>query len=125
MYTIPGLPRPVLTWSPSDSDMEAVRQQTREIGRLAGATGLGRMELEDHDDDEYWGTTTAWHQLGMLRMAESATSGVVDRDCRVFGTSALYVAGGGVFPQSGRANPTLTIVALSIRLADHLRARLA
>jgi choline dehydrogenase-like flavoprotein len=51
--------------------------------------------------------------------------GVVDANARVHGTSNVYVAGSSVFPTGGYANPTLTIVALSIRLADHLREVLA
>lgn len=46
--------------------------------------------------------------------------GVVDPDCRVHGTENLFIAGSSVFPTSGFANPTFTIVALAIRLADHL-----
>ena len=53
-------------------------------------------------------------------MAEDPKHGVVDRNCRVFGTGNLYVASSAVFPTSSYANPTLTIVALAIRLADHL-----
>jgi choline dehydrogenase-like flavoprotein len=55
-------------------------------------------------------------------MSESPRTGVVDRDCRVFGVRNLYVAGSAVFPSVGHANPTLTIVALSLRLAEHLRS---
>jgi choline dehydrogenase-like flavoprotein len=53
-------------------------------------------------------------------MAVNAESGVVDPNCRVFGTQNLYVSGSSIFPTSGHANPTLTIVALAIRLAEHL-----
>ena len=120
-----GMPRPVLTWEPAEDDIEAVRQSGIEIGKAAGAAGLGRFELEDHDDDPYWNVVTAWHQLGTLRMAQSPTSGVTDPDGRVHGAGALYVASGAVFPTGGRANPTLTIVALAIRLADHLQQRMA
>ena len=56
-------------------------------------------------------------------MAVDDRWGVVDNDCRVHGTENLYVAGASVFPTAGSANPTLTIVALAIRLADHLRQR--
>jgi choline dehydrogenase-like flavoprotein len=104
--------------------MGAVRETARLFGEFAGASGLGRVQIEDHDHDPFWNTTTAWHQLGTMRMAQSPMSGVVDTDCRVHGAGALYVASGAVFPTVGRANPTLTIVALSIRLSDHLKGRL-
>ncbi len=120
-----GVPAPILQWAPSADDMEAVRQSAIEIGRMAGAAGLGRIELEDYGDDPYWGTTTAWHQLGTMRMADSPQAGVTDADGRVHGAGALYVASGATFPSVGRANPTLTIVALTLRLADHLKGRLA
>ena len=54
-------------------------------------------------------------------MSADPKSGVVDSDCKVFGLSNLFIAGSSVFPTSSHANPTLTIVALAIRLADHLR----
>ena len=50
--------------------------------------------------------------------------GVVDPDCRVWGIDNLYVAGSSVFPTNGHVNPTLSIVALAVRLADHLRIEL-
>lgn len=118
-----GQPRAVLRWAPSEDDMESVRETARIFGRFAGEAGLARMQIEDHDAEPYWGTTTAWHQLGTTRMAPTESTGVVDGDGQVFGTRGLYVAGGSVMPTSGRANPTLTIVALSIRLADHLATK--
>jgi choline dehydrogenase-like flavoprotein len=54
-------------------------------------------------------------------MHDDPHKGVVDRNCRLHGCDNLYVIGGSVFPTSGAANPTLTIVALTLRLADHLR----
>jgi choline dehydrogenase-like flavoprotein len=57
-------------------------------------------------------------------MAESERGGVVDADCRVFGQDNLFCAGSSVFPTAGHANPTLTIVALALRLADRVKARL-
>ena len=65
------------------------------------------------------------HHIGTTRMHVDPKQGVVDPDCRVHGLSNLYVAGSSVFPTSGYANPTLTIVALALRLADHLKARLS
>ena len=60
------------------------------------------------------------HHIGTTRMSDDPRSGVVDANCRVHATDNLYVAGASVFPTSGHANPTLTILALSLRLADHL-----
>ncbi len=64
------------------------------------------------------------HHMGSTRMASDPGQGVVDAQCRVHGVDNLYVAGSSVFPTGGWAFPTLTIVALSLRLADHLRARM-
>jgi choline dehydrogenase-like flavoprotein len=61
-----------------------------------------------------------FHHMGTTRMASDPASGVVDADCRVHGVENLYVAGSSVFPTGGNANPTLTIIALALRLADHL-----
>jgi choline dehydrogenase-like flavoprotein len=65
-----------------------------------------------------------FHHIGATRMSERPTYGVVDRDCRVHGISNLYVAGSSVFPTAGTAAPTLTIVALALRVADHICSRL-
>jgi choline dehydrogenase-like flavoprotein len=58
--------------------------------------------------------------MGTTRMADDPSTGVVDSNCRVFATRNLFIAGSSVFPTGGAANPTLTIVALALRLADHL-----
>ena len=60
------------------------------------------------------------HHMGTTRMHAAAEHGVVDQNSRVHGTSNLFVTGSSVFPTGGYANPTLTIVALAVRLADHL-----
>ncbi|MEM9250189.1 MAG: GMC family oxidoreductase [Pseudomonadota bacterium] len=108
-------------WAPSQDEVAAVKRATAIVGAAVGAEGLGRVELETHDADPYWGMTTSWHQMGTTRMAEATTSGVCDPQGRVHGTDALYMTGTSLFPTAGRANPTLTAVALSVRLADHLK----
>jgi choline dehydrogenase-like flavoprotein len=59
--------------------------------------------------------------MGTTRMSGDPRYGVVDRNCRVHGMSNLFVAGSSVFPTAGSGTPTLTLVALSLRLADHLK----
>jgi choline dehydrogenase-like flavoprotein len=65
------------------------------------------------------------HHLGTARMGANPRTSVVDANCRIHGLSNLYVAGGAVFPTSSQANPTLTIVALALRLAAQLRNAVA
>ena len=60
--------------------------------------------------------------MGSTRMHVDPKLGVVDEHCRVHGLHNLFVAGSSVFPTGGWANPTFTILALTIKLADHLRA---
>lgn len=119
-----GLPKPVLHWAPGDTERDSMLRSAGLIGRICGEHDLGRFEFEDFDR-LFWGTATSWHQMGTTRMAEAARDGVVDVDARVHGTRNLYVAGGSVMPTGGRANPTLTILALAIRLADHLQSKIA
>jgi choline dehydrogenase-like flavoprotein len=61
--------------------------------------------------------------MGTTRMHADPRQGVVDAQCQVHGVGNLYVAGSSTFPAGGYANPTLTLVALALRLADHLKTR--
>lgn len=117
-----GVQKVALHWAPSARDWESIERSAIIFGQAIGQTGVGRLQLQDKAQLAYWGIQTAWHQMGTTRMAEAPDSGVVDSDSRVFGVSNLFIAGGSVFPTGGRSNPTLTIVALAIRLADYLKS---
>jgi choline dehydrogenase-like flavoprotein len=65
--------------------------------------------------------TGGWHHMGTTRMNDNPRQGVVDSNSRVHGLSNLYIAGPSVFPTGGYANPCLTLVALTLRLSDHLK----
>jgi choline dehydrogenase-like flavoprotein len=75
------------------------------------------------DTHSNWTTkfSTSSHHIGTTRMADSPQSGVVNSNCQVHGVANLFIAGSSVFPTGGYANPTLTIVALAIRLSDYLK----
>jgi choline dehydrogenase-like flavoprotein len=64
------------------------------------------------------------HHMGTARMAATPRQGVVDRNCAVFELPNLFIASSAVFCTNSHANPTLTIVALALRLAEHLKATL-
>jgi choline dehydrogenase-like flavoprotein len=122
-----GLPRPRIDWNYTDTDVRTVAVAFDELRSAFARSGLGILEAEAGEadietvvrrDGAYGG-----HHIGTARMGASPATGVVDANCRVFGVNNLYIAGSAVFPTSSQANPTLTIVALAVRLARHLRRR--
>ena len=108
---------------------ERERQTAARLASLVAAefarVGIGRTRLESWLRDERVSPANALegvpHYAGTTRMSEDPREGVVDRNGAVHGMENLYVAGSSVFPTVGHANPTLTIVALALRLAEHLR----
>lgn len=85
-------------------------------------TGLGRLEIEEYGTLPPPGIRGGFHHMGTTRMHPSPRHGVVDANSRVHGVENLFVAGSSVFPTGGFANPTLTICAMTVRLADHLKS---
>jgi len=114
-----GVPRAELHWRWSDVEQSQLDTARELIAAEIEAAGLGTIELRQPSRPD----PNAHHHAGTTRMADDDRWGVVDNDGRVHGTENLYVAGASVFPTAGCANPTLTIVALAIRLAEHLRHR--
>jgi len=100
-----------------------------------GASAKGRLLLRLPNKGEEWSTPEkvgqlgevfgSNHHMGTTRMSNTEKTGVVDKHCKVYGVTNLYIAGSSVFPTSGFANPTLTIVALAHRLADKIKKELA
>ncbi len=121
-----GMRKSVLDWRLTDLQRHTIVVAQRLIGAELRRIGLGHVEeweppASSWQERMQW----CWHQMGTTRMHEDPRQGVVDADCRVHSVPNLYVAGSSVFPTSGTDAPTLTIVALALRLADHLRARAA
>ncbi len=126
-----GMPRVELDWRLSDIDKRTVQVLTAQLDTRLRRENVGSVEPASWLSDP----RVAWeidplisahaiggyHHMGTTRMATDPSQGVVDPNCRVHGISNLFIAGSSVFPTSGWANPTLTIMALSIRLGDHLQ----
>lgn len=120
-----GMRRIQLDWRLSDMDKHSVRRTLEILADEVGRTGLGRLKIMFEEQDPWPGDLAGgWHLMGTTRMSDSERRGVVDRNCRVHGMSNLYVAGSSVFPTAGSGTPTLTLVALALRLARHLRGAL-
>jgi choline dehydrogenase-like flavoprotein len=124
-----GMPRAKLDWQLTELDKRSIRTYYMVLGQEMGRSGLGRVQLRDWllSDDRTWPSfiSGGWHHMGTTRMHADPKQGVVDANCRVHGIGNLYIAGAAVYPTAGAANPTLTLVALSLRLSDHLRTKLA
>jgi choline dehydrogenase-like flavoprotein len=119
-----GMPRLHIDWRYTSMDVRTVATAFRLLQQDFAQSALGELTLDPDEadveavirrDGAYGG-----HHIGTARMGRDATKGVVDANCRIFDIPNLYVAGSAIFPTSGQANPTLTIVALAIRLARHL-----
>lgn len=122
-----GQRRVKLDWRLLPGDRRRIRRAVKVLGLELGRQGVGRVHLagtRGTGRPSWRGAYGGNHHIGTTRMHSDPRQGVVDVDCRVHGTDNLFVAGSSVFPTSGFANPTLTLVALAIRLADHLKAQL-
>lgn len=127
-----GVPRLVLDWRLSEIDKHTVRETMRSLDRELQRLQLGSARPAPWVDDP----SAAWefdplasnhpiggyHHMGTTRMAAAAADGVTNENCRVHGVSNLFIASTSLFPTAGWANPMLTQLALTFRLADHLIA---
>jgi choline dehydrogenase-like flavoprotein len=121
-----GLRRIALHWQLCPQTRHTIERGVEIIAAALGRAGVGRVFSYAHTDASSPGlhypiVGGGFHHMGTTRMGSNPAHGVVDANCRVFDLDNLYVAGSSVFPTSGLANPTLTLVALSARLGDHLR----
>ena len=112
-----GQPRVELRWRIGPEVTRSVLALQERLATTLSAAGIGELERGE-GEPRY---TDASHHMGTTRMSRDPRTGVADPDCRVHGLDNLYLAGSSVFPTAGHANPTPTIIALALRLADHLR----
>jgi choline dehydrogenase-like flavoprotein len=124
-----GMPRAALNWELTEIDKRSIRALYLLIGQQLGITRLGRVKMMDYLDDENdknWPTFTGggWHHMGTTRMHEDPKQGVVDANCQVHGMNNLFVAGSSCYTTGGAVNPTLTLIALSLRVSDRVRSLL-
>jgi len=117
-----GQRRVRLDWRLSDFDLESFIKSQDIIAQEMRYAGLGRLYVRPIDEIPPDQITGGWHHMGTTRMHTDPKYGVVDQNCRVHGISNLFIAGPSVFPTSGYANPSLTIIALAVRLADHIKS---
>jgi choline dehydrogenase-like flavoprotein len=124
-----GVPRAALNWAFTSLEKKSILKIYGLIGQQVGEAGIGRVKLLDDlldaKGDTLPDTTSGgWHHMGTTRISDDPKFGVVDANCKIHGIENAYMAGSSCFPTGGAVNPTLTIVALSIRLGDHLKEKI-
>ena len=117
-----GMPKLVLDWKVSDRSLKSSVRLLHLLDEHFRKHEAGYIE-EDLTEIKELPYTDASHHLGTTRMSADPKTGVVDVNCQVHGVDNLYVTGSSIFPTAGHANPTLTIAAMSLRLADYLKTR--
>jgi choline dehydrogenase-like flavoprotein len=120
-----GQPRARLDWKIAQQDISSAIRTQEIIGSALEKIGWGDFHRDLVEAVPPEGTHGGYHHMGTTRMHAHPTQGVVDPNCCVHGIDNLYIAGPSVFPTGGYANPVLTTLALSLRLADHVKGVLA
>ncbi len=117
-----GVPEARLDWRVAACDTQSILTWLTALGTTFARSGVGGVVMPAPG----WEAAIIGgpHHIGTTRMSAGPKTGVVDEHCRVHSVENLYVAGSSVFVTGGYANPTFTLVALALRLADRLRERL-
>lgn len=114
-----GLNKLKLKWALHEDDIKSAYQLFSRLGSMLSTHGMGRSQITRSLDESLNNNFTgSCHHMGTTRMAKYDTDGVVDQNLKVFGLENLFISSSSVFPRYGYSNPTMTIVALSLRLAD-------
>lgn len=119
-----GLRRAHLDWQLTEADRQSLSRSIHLLAEELGKSSLGRMRLMLDDNAPWQRMVGGGHLMGTTRMGDKPENSVVDTNCRLHDLDNLFVAGSSVFPTSGVANPTLTVMALARRLGKHLQQQL-
>ena len=116
-----GSPKIAIQWRYNDIDKRSTKRAIQIFADEFKAAGVGTMRFELDRGELYVRNPSVHHPMGTTRMHDSPSQGVVDADCKVHGIANLFIASSSVFPTGGYANPTLTVLALALRVADHVK----
>lgn len=120
-----GCPKVKLHWRWREIDTYNVKRAQQILAEEIARSELGQLQIDRDGEKPFLLTPTTHHHIGTTRMHTDPKQGVVDENCQVHGVSNVFIAGSSVFPTGGYGNPTLTIVALAVRLADQVKQTMA
>ncbi len=120
-----GIPRVQVNWVLGSAVQRTLDRTLEIVAEELTLGGVGTVKLDPPIEGKPWPSSLekegTWHHMGTTRMHDSPKEGVVDRHCKVHGLNNLYIAGSSVFPTAGANFPTITIAAMTFRLAEHIR----
>jgi len=124
-YDIFGLKKVYVHLSPSKKDIQSIITSHKIIDKELKKQKKGKLLFIYKDQIQAIKNQIGFggHLIGTTRMSNNYMTGVVDKNCKIHGMNNFYVAGSSVFPTGGEANPVFTIIALSLRLSEHLREK--
>lgn len=119
-----------LDWNLNETDELSIRKTITWLSQIVGVHGIGRLQIGEVFNNIKWKKKNspiagAYHHMGTTRMGINVNESVVDKDCKYHQLNNLYIAGSSIFPTTGSTNPTLTIVALALRLAETLKNKMS
>ncbi|HWK75033.1 MAG TPA: GMC family oxidoreductase [Povalibacter sp.] len=122
-----GVPVARLHWAMNELDRHTLKVGVERLARAFEASGIAHVQIPLNLNAHSWPSNIgcSWHHCGMTRMHSDPRKGVVDAHCRVHGVENLFIAGSSVFTTNGHGNPTLTVIALTLRLAARLEQTMA
>jgi len=115
-----GLRKAKIDWKLGEAESRSIRRTFELWAAAFAATSRGRARIRIDPDKPFGHTWGGAHHMGTTRMAADPKAGVVDADCKLHGLDNLWVGGSSVYTTSGVANPTFTLMALALRLGEHL-----
>ncbi|MDB5744873.1 MAG: dependent oxidoreductase [Polaromonas sp.] len=121
-----GMPQLQVDWRYSPADIDSIRRTLDVLAEEFATSGVASFEYDAENLEEELMRFGAYggHHIGTARMGRDVRTSVVNADCQVHSVKNLFIAGSAVFPTSSQANPTLTLIALSLRLGNTLAQRL-
>ena len=118
-----GLPQTKIIYRKSKLVRKTARICIEEIGKYLVKNDLGRMFGSSFlfDENEKYMSDAGWHHMGGTVMGSNPNQSVVDKNLKIHGSKNMFILGSSVFPTGGHANPTLSIIQLSLRLSEHIK----
>ena len=119
-YDFLGMPKIKLNYSLSKKTIYTATNLVENLGNLFINNNFGRLSIPDYMSNSSLISDAGYHHIGGTRIGNDPKTSVVNKDLKLHTMNNVFICGSSVFPSGGHANPTLSIVQLSLKLGDHI-----